>query len=150
MAKHEKRVALKRVYEPAEAEDRTRVLVDRVWPVLGTSDICLYTRCLRAPANRRKCCPIGLHLDSDGGVKRHASRSGTLRGVRPEDLVPISGTDRGDGANSAIYADARNLCWKRRDDKEVKAVHYLTGNRLILFKPFLRTFMVKQHRGTSP
>jgi uncharacterized protein YeaO (DUF488 family) len=32
MAKHEKRVALKRVYEPAEAEDGTRVLVDRLWP----------------------------------------------------------------------------------------------------------------------
>jgi hypothetical protein len=46
MAKHEKRVALKRVYEPAEAEDGTRVLVDRLWPVLGTSDICLYNRCL--------------------------------------------------------------------------------------------------------
>ena len=46
MAKHEKRVALKRVYEAAEAEDRMRVLVDRLWPVLGTSDICLYTRCL--------------------------------------------------------------------------------------------------------
>ena len=40
MAKREKRVALKRVYEPAEAEDGTRVLVDRLWPVLGTSDIC--------------------------------------------------------------------------------------------------------------
>ena len=40
MAKHEKRVALKRVYEAAEAEDRMRVLVDRLWPVLGTSDIC--------------------------------------------------------------------------------------------------------------
>jgi len=30
MAKHEKRVVLKRVYEPAEAEDGTRVLVDRL------------------------------------------------------------------------------------------------------------------------
>jgi Inactive DUF488-N3 subclade len=46
MAKYEKQVALKRVYEPAEVEDGTRVLVDRLWPVPGTSDICLYTRCL--------------------------------------------------------------------------------------------------------
>ena len=125
MAKHEKQVTLKRVYQSAEAEDGTRVLVDRLWPVLGTSDIYLYTCCLRAPANGRKCCPIGLHLDSEGRVKRHASRSSTLRGVKPEDLVPISGTDRRDRANSATYADARNLCWKRRDDKEVKAVETL-------------------------
>lgn len=32
MAKPETKVALKRVYEPAEAEDGTRVLVDRLWP----------------------------------------------------------------------------------------------------------------------
>lgn len=32
MAKHETKVALKRVYEPAVAEDGTRVLVDRLWP----------------------------------------------------------------------------------------------------------------------
>jgi hypothetical protein len=64
-------------------------------------------------------------VDSDGRVKRHASRSGTLRGVKPADNVPISGTDRRDRANPATYADARNLCWKRRDKNDVKAVETL-------------------------
>ena len=32
MAGQKTEVALKRVYEPAEAEDGTRVLVDRLWP----------------------------------------------------------------------------------------------------------------------
>jgi uncharacterized protein YeaO (DUF488 family) len=32
MTKHESKVALKRVYEQAEAKDGTRVLVDRLWP----------------------------------------------------------------------------------------------------------------------
>lgn len=32
MAKHEDRVAIKRVYEDADANDGTRVLVDRLWP----------------------------------------------------------------------------------------------------------------------
>ena len=32
MSKHEHRVALKRAYEEADANDGTRVLVDRLWP----------------------------------------------------------------------------------------------------------------------
>ena len=32
MSKHEHRVELKRVYEEADANDGTRVLVDRLWP----------------------------------------------------------------------------------------------------------------------
>ena len=32
MSKHEHRIALKRVYEEADANDGTRVLVDRLWP----------------------------------------------------------------------------------------------------------------------
>src|SRR2546430_14079198 len=32
MPKHEHRVALKRAYEEADANDGTRVLVDRLWP----------------------------------------------------------------------------------------------------------------------
>lgn len=32
MAKHEDRVAIKRVYEDADANNGTRVLVDRLWP----------------------------------------------------------------------------------------------------------------------
>jgi uncharacterized protein YeaO (DUF488 family) len=32
MSKHEPRVALKRAYEEADANDGTRVLVDRLWP----------------------------------------------------------------------------------------------------------------------
>ncbi len=32
MSKHELKVALKRVYEQAEAQDGTRVLVERLWP----------------------------------------------------------------------------------------------------------------------
>jgi uncharacterized protein YeaO (DUF488 family) len=32
MSQHESKVALKRVYEQAEPEDGTRVLVDRLWP----------------------------------------------------------------------------------------------------------------------
>ena len=32
MSKHEHRIALKRAYEEADANDGTRVLVDRLWP----------------------------------------------------------------------------------------------------------------------
>ena len=32
MSQHESKIALKRVYEPAETQDGTRVLVDRLWP----------------------------------------------------------------------------------------------------------------------
>lgn len=32
MSQHESKVALKRVYEQAETQDGTRVLVDRLWP----------------------------------------------------------------------------------------------------------------------
>jgi uncharacterized protein YeaO (DUF488 family) len=32
MSKHQKNVAIKRVYDKPEAEDGTRVLVDRLWP----------------------------------------------------------------------------------------------------------------------
>src|SRR5258708_9017936 len=80
---------------------------------------------IRAPSHGRKCCPRGLHLDNDGRVKRHASRSGTLRGVKPADHVPMIWNRPENRANPATYADARNLCLKRRYGKEVQSVESL-------------------------
>ena len=93
-----------------------------LYSVLRTSVYTLAV-CVRSFTNERVVhrTPFGKRWKGEA----HASRSGTLRGVKPEDLVPISGTDRKDRANPATYADARNFCWKRRDDKEVKAVETL-------------------------
>ena len=54
-------------------------------------------------------------------IERRASASGTRRGAKPADNVPASvnhGTD--DRASLTTYADARNLCLKRREVQWVK------------------------------
>jgi hypothetical protein len=64
-------------------------------------------------------------LDSDVRGKRHASKNGILRGVKPADNVPNIWSQPERSATPAIYADERNLCLKRRENREVKVAETL-------------------------
>jgi hypothetical protein len=65
------------------------------------------------------------HLDTDARGKRHASRSGTPGGVKPEDLVPTSLSRTKRRATPAVEASERNLCLKRRKLEQVKWLIHL-------------------------
>jgi hypothetical protein len=69
--------------------------------------------------------PRKAHLDTDARGKRHASRSGTPRGVKPADNVPTSLSRTKTRATPAIYADERNLRLKRRKLEQVKWLIHL-------------------------
>src|SRR5215469_7690997 len=64
--------------------------------------------------------PEKAHLDTNARGKRSASRNGTPRGGKPADNVPESWSRTKRRATPAIYADARNLCLKRRKLEQVK------------------------------
>jgi len=64
-------------------------------------------------------------LDSDVRGKRHASKNGILWGVKPADNVLYIWSQPDRGATPAIYADERNLCLKRRENREVKVAETL-------------------------
>ena len=64
-------------------------------------------------------------MDSNVRGKRHALKNGILQSVKPADNVPTFVNRTQTRATPATYVDERNLCLKRRDPKEVKAVETL-------------------------
>jgi len=112
-----------------------------------------------ALTNEQRCCPEGLHLDSNVRGKRHALKNGILQGVKPADNVPTSVNRTQTRATPATYVDERNLCLKRRDPNEVKAVETLRPKghggwpHLVFIQmrdyPRWMHFLVKQRKSTT-